>query len=130
MDGGGRPGQSAEVPLDPLSDVLRDGDPDADEDMDAGTRPPDFRDALALMLDRVTTLSVKRPGVDPERLPVERPDIVAEADAIRELILGFPDLALSPIDDVRDRIEAEGQRLYEVGEITADRKSRRLNSSH
>src|SRR3546814_10657616 len=84
---------------------------DLDEDMDAGPRPPDFRDALALMLDRVTTLSVKRPGVDPERLPVERPDIVAEADAIRELILGFPDLALSPIDDVRDRIEAEGQRL-------------------
>src|SRR3546814_1092062 len=83
-DGGGRPGQAAEVPLDLLSDFLRDGDPDADEDMDAGPRPPDFRDALALMLDRVTTLSVKRPGVDPERLPVERPDIVAEADAIRE----------------------------------------------
>src|SRR3546814_3530617 len=59
---------------------------------------------LFLMLDRVTTLSVKRPGTDPERIPVERPDIVAEADTIRELILGFPDLPLSPIDDVRDQI--------------------------
>lgn len=94
-------------------------DPDADEDDDAGPRPPDFRNALALMLDRVTTLSVKRPGADPEKIPVDRPDIVNEANEIRELIIGFPDLPLSPIDDVRDRIEAEGKRLFEAGEIPA-----------
>src|SRR3546814_18055333 len=56
-DGGGRPGQAAEVPLDLPSDFLRDGDPDADEDMDAGPRPPAFRDAPAILLYRVTTLS-------------------------------------------------------------------------
>jgi len=83
-----------------------------------GVKPPDFRDALRLLVDRTMQLSVKRPGADePERIPVDDPDLVALADEVRAMIAGFPDLPLSPIDDVRERIEAEGRRLFEAGAI-------------
>jgi len=83
-----------------------------------GTKPPDFKDALNTMLDRIMTLSVKRsPDADPEKVPVEDPFAIAEANAIRRLIEQFPDLPLSPIDDIRDRIEQEGRRLHQAGFI-------------
>jgi hypothetical protein len=36
---------------------------------------------------------------------------------IFELVADFPDLSLSPIDDIRDGIEAEGRRLHAAGRV-------------
>lgn len=83
-----------------------------------GTRPPDFRAALHTMLDRIMTISCKiSKDLDPERHPVEDPFAIAEAASIRKLIDAFPDLSLSPIDDLRDGIEAKGRHLAEAGSI-------------
>lgn len=97
-----------------------DGAEDASEIPDdalpaEGTRPPDFKAALGMVLDRIMQMSVKRGKDDPEKIAVEDPFCMAEADAIRRLIDAFPDLSLSPIDDIRDRVEAEGRRLHAEG---------------
>ena len=88
---------------------------EAEAEAVAGTRPPDFRAALGLVLDRIMQMSVRRGKEDPEKVPVEDPFCVAEANAIRSLIEAFPDLSMSPLDDIRDRIEAEGARLHAEG---------------
>lgn len=81
-------------------------------------RAPDFRDALRLMLDRTMMLMVKSPGMDEaDKIPVDDPDLIALADAVRAQIDAFPDLPLSPIDDIRDRIEAAGAEFQEAGTI-------------
>lgn len=81
------------------------------------SRPPDFRAALHLMLDRAMQMTVKRAKEDPEKFPVEDPFCIEEADLIRRLIDEFPDLSLSPIDDIRDRIEEVGRKLFEEGKL-------------
>lgn len=112
-DGSGKEGDEDGVPNEIEPEALDEALADKE-----GTRPPDFRAALRTMLDRLMTLSCKRPGVDdPERIPVEEPYAVAEAAGIATLIDAFPDLSLSPIDDIQDRIEAEGRRLHAAGVI-------------
>jgi len=88
-----------------------------DEGAEEGAQPPDFRAALSMMLDRIMQMSVRRGKDDPEKVPVDDPFCVAEAEAIKRIIEAFPDLPLSPIDDIRDRIEAEGARLHAEGLI-------------
>lgn len=89
-----------------------------EEDLKAeGTRPPDFRAALTLMVDRIMHMSVKRGKEDPEKVPFEDEFAVSEANDLKNLIDQFPDLSLSPIDDIRDRIEAAGREMYEKGVI-------------
>lgn len=108
-----------------------DADASTDEDAEkvAGTRPPDFRAALGTMLDRIMTISCKiSKDLDPERHPVDDPFAVAEAAEIRKLIDAFPDLSLSPIDDLRDRIEAESHRLASDGVITSPWKANEISA--
>ena len=89
-----------------------------EEDLKAeGTRPPDFRAALSLMVDRIMHMSVKRGKEDPEKVPFEDEFAVSEANELKSLIDQFPDLSLSPIDDIRDRIEAAGRELHAKGLI-------------
>lgn len=94
-----------------------------------GTRPPDFKDALMATVDRIMQMSVRKGKEDPEKVPVEDPYVVAEAENLRALIAQFPDLSLSPIDDIRNRIESISKMLLEDGEIdrvwTADEISAR-----
>jgi len=103
-----------------LSGEGRGDDPDGEED-DAGAvegaLPPDFRAALNMMLDRIMQMSVRRGKDDPEKIEVDDPFCVAEADDIRRLIDAFPDLSLSPIDDIRDRIEEKGRQFHSEGRI-------------
>lgn len=88
-------------------------------------KPPDFRDALRLMLERTMMLMVKTPGADEaDKIPVDDPELVAAADQLRQRIDAFPDLPLSPIDDIRDRVEAIGrtkhpEKPWRVDEISA-----------
>lgn len=82
-----------------------------------GAKPPDYRDALRLALQRLTELIVRRGTADPERVPVEDAEVVAQKAAIAEMIKSLPDLPLSPIDDLRERIEARGAALFAEGHI-------------
>lgn len=80
--------------------------------------PPDFPAALNLMLDRIMQMSVKRgKDTDAEKVPVEDPYLMRDAETIREMLSNFPPLSLSPIDDIKDRVEAIGRELFEKGEI-------------
>lgn len=89
-----------------------------EEEVDLESGPPTFKDALRLLLSRVMQMSVKTtPTSDPDRIPVEDEFIVSKASEIEDLIDSFPDLSLSPIDDIRDKVEAEGERLFKAGEI-------------
>lgn len=81
--------------------------------------PPDFPAALNLMLDRIMQMSVKRgKDSDAEKVPVEDPYLVRDAQAIRDMLTNFPQLSLSPIDDIKDRVEARGRELFEQGLIS------------
>lgn len=72
------------------------------------TAPPDFRDALRLFLDRTLQVTVRRPGAEPEKVALDDPWLREEAAKVRRLIDEVPDLVLSPIDEVRARIESVG----------------------
>lgn len=72
------------------------------------TSPPDFRDALRLFLDRTLQVTVRRHGAEPEKVVLDDPWLREEAAKIRDLIDAVPDLLLSPIDEVRARIESVG----------------------
>jgi hypothetical protein len=80
-------------------------------------RPPTFRDALKLMLDRILHMSFKKGKDDPEKIKVEDGYILAEADKIINLIEAIPDISLSPIDDIRDRVEEISRDLVMQGRI-------------
>jgi hypothetical protein len=128
----------------------------APETQPAEARPPTFRDALAIMCDRMLKVGVRR-GTDFEKLPVaiREPEAVArdlatlrrdaatlpEDEARRraaildleaslassefvamqrgilELVTQFPNLSLSPIDDIRDKVEEAGKQLHASGRI-------------
>ena len=95
---------------------VSDGD---DGPAEEGERAPDFRDALRLMVDRMSHLIVKRDKADPERVPAEHDDVRSLRGSLLDRIEAFPELPFSPIDEVRNRVEAAGQYLYEQGEIPA-----------
>ncbi|MTH96198.1 strawberry notch C-terminal domain-containing protein [Roseibium sp. RKSG952] len=103
-----------------MRELNSDGDtgPSEESEIDVEAGPPTFKDALRLLLSRIMQMSVKTtPASDPDRIPVEDEFIVAKASNIEALIDGFPDLSLSPIDDIRDRVEAVGGKLFEEGKI-------------
>jgi hypothetical protein len=83
-----------------------------------GARPPDFPAALSVMLDRIMEMSVKRgKDADAEKVPVEDQYCRREAQAIRDMLDDFPALSLSPIDDIKDRVEQIGRALHAEGTI-------------
>lgn len=101
------------------SDLEVEFDPSVETvDTGASSKPPTFRDALNLMLDRIMEMSVKQgKNSDPEKVKVDDPYCVAEADNIRRMISDFPELSLSPIDDIRDGVEEISRQLYAEGKI-------------
>ncbi|MDW9479049.1 helicase [Sinorhizobium meliloti] len=95
--------------------------PEAEEQALAlqGTQAPDFRSALLMMTDRILHMTVRRGKEDPEKVPVDDPFTLAEAENIKAMIEKFPNLSLSPIDDIRGRIEAISHKLVAEAEISA-----------
>ncbi len=85
-----------------------------------GGRVPTFGDALRLMAERMLRVSVRRGGPDGEREVIDLGDgdegLAAARNGVVALAAGFPDLPLSPIDDIRERIEEEGERAHAAGE--------------
>ena len=97
---------------------------------------PSFKDVLKVLVDRSLCVRMKKGKDDPEIHRVEDENILKQANDIKNLIEGFPDLPISPIDEIQSRIESEGEKLFEdgkidkpwkMGEISA-RKLRILNS--
>lgn len=110
------------VPVEIDSEVEEDAD-DADREQapfvesTAPPRPPTFRDALLMMLDRIMHMSFKKGKDDPIKVKVEASELVADAQKIADMIAEIPELSLSPIDDVRDRIEEISRDLVAKGVI-------------
>lgn len=95
-----------------------DADPSAlNGELSGPPKPPTFKDALGMMLDRILHMSFKKGKDDPVKIKVEDRYILDEADRIRSLIDAIPDLSLSPIDDVRDRVEEISRQLMIDGKI-------------
>lgn len=84
-----------------------------------GTQAPDFKAALHMMLDRILHMTVRKGKEDPEKVLVADEYTLAEAESIKTMIDSFPSLSLSPIDDIRDRIEAVSRDLVAEGRIEA-----------
>ncbi len=86
-----------------------------------GAAAPSFGDALAVMLRRIVTVKVKRGTDEPEKIAITDGELIGEAEAIMALVRAFAYLPLSPMDAVREGIEAaptpDGGR-WAVGEIT------------
>lgn len=81
--------------------------------------PPQYRELLESMLDRIGVIKVQGRYGDVER---KRPtsDEYHEAEVLlREKILRFPDLALTPIDVVKKQLEQRGYPVAEVSGRTA-----------
>ena len=93
-------------------------------------RPPTFREALMLLADRLLRVSVRR-GVayEKEAVVLDEPGLADARDDILAMASTFPELSLSPIDDLRDRVESRGRQLFAEGRIprawTADEISAR-----
>ncbi len=104
--------------------------PEAEEQALAlqGTQAPDFRSALMMMMDRILHMTVRRGKEDPEKVPVDDPFTLAEAENIKAMIDKFPNLSLSPIDDIRDRIEAISHKLVADGVISAPWKADEISA--
>lgn len=102
----------------PIDDIEDPEDMPDDAVQFEGARPPDFPAALSVMLDRIMEMSVKRgKDSDAEKVPVEDPYCRREAQAIREMLDQFPALSLSPIDDIKDRVEQIGREMHVQGRI-------------
>jgi hypothetical protein len=123
VEPGAGQGDDAQGALDLAPTPAPVGD-DADEIVTAGAlprpdaRPPTFREALMVLADRLLRVSVRR-GVayEKEAVVLDEPGLAEARDEIMEMASTFPDLSLSPIDDLRDRVEAEGRRLHAQGRI-------------
>lgn len=79
-------------------------------------RPPTFQDALQLMLTRMQRATVRRGG-DKTQEDLQDSEITRLAGEIQAMIEGFPEISLSPIDDIRDRVEEIGRQMHARGEI-------------
>lgn len=94
-------------------DLFGSDDGQAEENQKA----PELADALKIMLQRILTINVKRPGEDPERVAVDDETLLQHARAVAARIEDFPRLPLSPIDDIRERVERLSEEMAARGEI-------------
>ena len=95
---------------------------DASEVMDDTVRKPiTFKDMLVETIDRFRTVSRRR-GKENVKTVLGDDDIPGISDAIasiEQMISRFPDIPISPIDAVRDIVEARGEALFKQGKIDA-----------
>ena len=98
--------------------AVSDDDKDGQEGYENNQRSPTFRDALTLLARRLTIVSRRSgPAWTKERITLDDAGLLREQEEIMNLVKDFPDLSLSPIDDIRDRVEARGQELFSRNEL-------------
>jgi hypothetical protein len=90
----------------------------AKTDAVSAARPPTFRDALMLLADRLLRVSVRRgQAFEKEQVILDENGLAAVRDEILDMASLFPQLSLSPIDDLRDGVETASRRLFAEGRI-------------
>jgi hypothetical protein len=88
--------------------------------------PPQFRELLELMLDRIGTIKVmQRYGDYTTETPASK-EWHEECESVRELIREFPDLPLAPLDVLSKRLADHG---YTMGEVSGRTMSLKPNES-
>lgn len=81
-------------------------------------RPPTFKAALTLLTDRLLKVTVRRGATyEKEEVYLDDEELVRAQALISAMVADFPDLSLSPIDDLRDRVEERGRQLHAEGRI-------------
>lgn len=91
--------------------------------------PPQFRELLELMLDRIGTIKVMQRYGDYTTEVPESKEWHEECDKVRELIREFPDLTLAPIDVLHKRLAEHGYTMGEVSGRTVSLKPNLLDAS-
>lgn len=82
---------------------------------------PQFKDLLEIMLDRIATIKiVGRYGDVTTKNAADNPEYYDQQENLREMIKSLPDLPLSPIDELKVALEANG---YRVGEVSGRKTS-------
>jgi hypothetical protein len=88
--------------------------------------PPQFRELLELMLDRISSIKVmQRYGDYTTEMPQSRA-WHEESDSVRALIHEFPDLPLAPLDVLSKRLADHG---YTMGEVSGRTMSLKPNEA-
>jgi predicted RNA methylase len=83
------------------------------------TEPPQFRELLDAMLDRIGLIKVQGRYGDVQRAKPSSKEYAEEEDRVRKKIEEFPDLALTPIDIVKKELQKRGHHVGEVSGRTA-----------
>ncbi|CEE62073.1 Helicase. putatve [Xanthomonas citri pv. citri] len=81
--------------------------------------PPQYRELLESMLDRIGVIKVQGRYGDVSREAPESEEYHEAAERLRERIREFPDLPLTPIDVVKKELELRGHPVGEVSGRTA-----------
>lgn len=89
--------------------------------------PPQFRELLELMLDRIGNIKVMQRYGDYTTEVPESKEWHEECARVRELIREFPDLPLAPIDVLHKRLAEHGYTMGEVSGRTVSLKPNQLN---
>lgn len=106
-----------------LTEALASGEGEEGEIVDAMTLPQlTFRDVLLRLAERIDVIKVRNGyGQVTTESPISLAETAEAAEAwerlkddLREKINAFPDLPVSPLDQIRERIEAAGYRCGEI----------------
>lgn len=81
--------------------------------------PPQFRELLEIMLDRIGKIKVQGRYGDVSYTKPESEEYAEGEEFVRELIKGLPDLPLTPIDVFKRELERRGYPATEVSGRTA-----------
>lgn len=76
--------------------------------------PPQFRELLDIMLDRISVIKVSGRYGDVSYKEPESEGFAKNVERLREMISEFPDLALTPLDVIRRGLVAAGYKMGEV----------------
>ena len=87
------------------------------QDFFGGNKIPTFKDILRVLVQRTLSVKLKAGKDSPQNIEIDDPKIIMESERILTLIEDFPDLPLSPIDTIMDKIEKEGLKYYKAGII-------------
>lgn len=81
--------------------------------------PPQYRELLESMLDRIGVIKVQGRYGDVQRIKAASEEYLETEDRIRKKIAVFPDLPLTPIDVVKKELQQRGHPVAEVSGRTA-----------
>lgn len=106
-----------------LSNTAMDGDEDVANNLNGQTFPTlTFRELLERLLDKISVITERNDygSVSQRRVwayaktPEQKKALMETVKHLRALISTFPDLPISPLDTIRERLEKEGFRCGEI----------------